>query len=161
LEVELNLALGNGESSDSYPCCFNWIRSLGISPRQGLAGLQNWSGCCQEKKILLPLPGIEPRYLGHPDHGLIAIWFCSCHCCRWYYYYYYSLGHRQNNPEIGAQFPPGSSPNHPDRPQGPFPCRRGVGGIENYTSTFPYAFLVSCSIMHMDNITHCYKDSNY
>jgi hypothetical protein len=26
---------------------------------------------------------------------------------------------------------------------------------------YPYAFLVSCLIMHTDNITQCYRDNNY
>jgi hypothetical protein len=36
-----------------------------------------------------------------------------------------------------------------------------VGHVDNYTSTFPYAFLVSCLIMHADSFTQCYRDYNY
>jgi hypothetical protein len=32
-----------------------------------------------------------------------------------------------------------------------------VGHDDNYTSTFPYAFLVSCLIMHKNNFTQCYR----
>jgi hypothetical protein len=158
LEVELNLALGNGEWSASHPCCFTLDKEPWYIPQIGPGWVAELVWMLSRKENSLASARNRTTIPWSSRSRSNRCWFCSCHCCRWYYYYY-SLGHRQNNPEIGARSPPGSSPNHPDRHQGPFPCRRG--GVENYTSTFPYAFLVSCSIMHMDNITQCYRDSNY
>jgi hypothetical protein len=37
-----------------------------------LSGPRSQSGCYGEEKNLLPLTGIKPRSLGHPDHNLAA-----------------------------------------------------------------------------------------
>jgi len=43
------------------------------SLNKSLEGGHSLSGCCGRGKILLPLPGIEPRFLWHPVYSLVAI----------------------------------------------------------------------------------------
>jgi hypothetical protein len=43
------------------------------SLNRGLGGLQSRSGCCEEVKNLLPLPGTEPRFLRCPALILVTV----------------------------------------------------------------------------------------
>jgi hypothetical protein len=40
---------------------------------KSLGGPQSRFGSCAEKKDLLPLPRIEPRFLIHPSHSLVTM----------------------------------------------------------------------------------------
>jgi hypothetical protein len=49
-----------------------------------LSGFGGWSGCCEEEKNLLPLPGIEPHVSGPSLCGLSYI----------YTYFYFIFKHK-------------------------------------------------------------------
>jgi hypothetical protein len=38
---------------------------------------QSWSEFCEEKKNLLPLPGIEPKFRHHPAHSPLLYYYYS------------------------------------------------------------------------------------
>ena len=183
LEVELTVVLDNDEWSASHPCCFILDKKPWYIPWTGhRLGCRTGLDAVKERKPLVSaknrttIPRSCRSYLNHyfilllllssllsllllllllaaaAAAAVVETETGTAHSVK-------SLCHRQNDPGIKARFPPGSSRKYPDRPYGPFPA--SVGHVDNYTSTFPYVFLVSCSVKHTDNFTQCYRDYNY